>query len=221
MDFETPLWNEDFMHWQQWSRGFRQSTQPLVEEITGITREQGAMRLFAFANFDWVQNPDATLVPAERMRQGIPVVLRQLANSGTRVAVTLNNSADRLLREGLVAQQYEIIETTFKRVAILRYPSNGSRHRSVHAYVVKGSGTLDGLVVAKAPQHPARIFNSAYARRCGRAIRIAALATWAAASDVEITELDDCRRASRLSGPQARGARPRPLSVSVRREVIR
>jgi hypothetical protein len=46
-------------------------------------------------------------------------------------------------------------------------------HRSLHALRSR-SPEANEVVVIKAPQHPARIFDSEYARRCGEALREAA-----------------------------------------------
>lgn len=170
---EVPLWNEDFTHpCEQWSPGFRVSTKVLVETIIGRTRDQGAMKLYSFANFDWIQNPNAADVPEERMARGAPLLLRHLSCTRPRVIVTLETRAHTLLTQVLSAD-YRVRRTRFGTVRVLwMQTSRGPRyHRSIDAYALDADGPLCGRFVIRSPQHPARILNASYALRVARAVR--------------------------------------------------
>jgi len=150
------------------------STQVLVETVMGRKREQGALKLYNFANFDWMQNPNACNVPTERMRRGSTVVLNHLAGIQPRVIIPMEWKAHQLLSE-LLAERYTLRHLHFAEVEILiGNTRRGLRfHRHMDAYQLDGSGPLAGRYVIRCPQHPARIFNAEYAGRVARALRSA------------------------------------------------
>jgi len=142
----------------------------LVETIVGLPIEQGAGRLYGFANFDWVPNPAGAEVPAERMTAGVPDVLRVLDQAIPKVVVTLEERSHRLLETAL-SVGYELRRPSIGEVFIRIGEGEQRAHRSIRAFQLAGIGPLSGSIVVKSPQHPARIFNPDYASRCARAVR--------------------------------------------------
>jgi len=164
-----PLWNEDYTDpCQLWSPGFRTSIRMLIEIILGRSSEFGALRLYNFLNFDWMQNPKASEVPRERMRRGAEVVLDHLESSRPRTVVTLESSSHSLLKE-MLSRKYQLRPAEFGDVSILSYKTHA--HRAMDAFEVLGDTGLGGSFVLRCPQHPARIFRQDYAGRVGRALR--------------------------------------------------
>jgi hypothetical protein len=154
----------------QWSPGFRASLRVFVETIVGLRIEEGAGRLYGFANFDWAPNPDGADVPAERMTAGVPDVLRVLDQAIPKVVVTLEERSHRLLETAL-STRYELLRTPVGEVFIRIGEGEQRAHRSISAFQLAGIGPLSGSIIVKSPQHPARIFNPDYASRCARALR--------------------------------------------------
>ena len=166
----VPLWNEDFTEpFAAWSNGFRTSLQTFIEQISGLPLAQGSARLYAFLNFDWIENPDAANVPAMRMEQGAPDVLRILEEIRPRVIVALENRSHLLLDRTLRDAGYRPNDPEFGDVFIAIRGT--ASHKSMDAFTIEGAGVLAGSYVIRSPQHPARIFDGEYAARCARAIR--------------------------------------------------
>lgn len=163
------LWNEDYTEpCQLWSPGFRTSIRILLESILERSSEFGALRLYNFLNFDWMQNPKASAVPRERMRRGAEVVLDHLESSRPRTVVTLESSSHSLLKETL-SRKYQLRPAEFADVYILSYKTRA--HRAMDAFEVLGDTGLGGSFVLRCPQHPSRIICPDYAGRVGRALR--------------------------------------------------
>ena len=168
-----PLWNGEYLDpCENWSKGFRISTQIFVETILNRSREHGALKLYNFANFDWVPNPNASNVPEERMRQGSNEVINHLNSVKPRVILTMERRAHKLLTD-IVSKQYTICRPPFGNIQLLSVITrNGPKyHRQIDAYAIRGRGPLDGRFVLRCPQHPARIFNRDYADRVAHALR--------------------------------------------------
>lgn len=168
-----PFWNEDYTEpCVDWSPGFKCSIRILIETILGRSCELGALKLYNFLNFDWIQNPNANKVPQERMRRGSDAVVNHLELSRPRTIVTLESRAHSLLKETL-SETYQLRQADFEAVFILTCNTKlGSRaHRSMDAFEIIGEVGLGGSYVLRCPQHPARIFNQDYAHRVGRALR--------------------------------------------------
>ena len=188
---QVPIWNQEFTApCEEWSIGFRKSTQVLVETVMGRKRKQGALKLYNFTNFDWMQNPNACNVPSERMLRGSRAVLRHLEEVKPRVIIPMEYKAYKLLSE-LLSKGYTLRQLHFSRVEILIGNTiRGSRfHRSMDAYWLDGKGPLKGRYVIRCPQHPARIFNVEYAGRIARAIRSTLCALAEERDSVSIQEL--------------------------------
>ena len=183
------LWNKDFLEpFSKWSGGFTTSLQVLVETIVGRSVEQGAGRLYGVANFDWVQNPDCARVPEERMKAGVPHVLRVLDQARPKVIVTLEERAHDLL-EGTLCERYQLPKPETQKVFIrIGTPRQGA-HRAMRAFGISGAGPLSGSIVVKSPQHPAHIFTRDYAIRCARAVRAVVEQIAAGATELSVQEL--------------------------------
>ena len=167
----TPLWDSDFLGpIERWSNGFRASMKPLVETIVGLPFEKGSAKVYAFVNFHWQQNPDASLVPMQGMTSGAHDAIAVLSAIQPRLIVPMEKRSDRLLRESLLGVGYST-EGPRQCTAHVDINGRGRAHRQMAGYVVSGGGLLANCIVVRSPQHPARIFDSKYAFRCGRAIR--------------------------------------------------
>jgi len=170
---ESLFWNNDYIEpCEYWSIGFRNSTQVLVETILNRSKEHGALKLYNFTNFDWIQNPDASNVPLERMKEGVEVVLEHLNSVKPRVILTMEQRSHDLLTK-TISKQYEIRCPKFDQIRVLSVNTrDGQRyHRHIDAYSIYGHRPLVGRFVIRCPQHPARIFNKDYAARIARVIR--------------------------------------------------
>ena len=81
-------WNFDFIEpFQEWSNGFKISLKPIVETLLGLSLTNGGYKLFAFANFDWIQNPEASKVPENRMNEGtseIKILINEMNHAQVR-----------------------------------------------------------------------------------------------------------------------------------------
>jgi hypothetical protein len=139
--------------------------------VLGRSEEQGALKLYSFANFDWIQNPNAHNVPTDRMRRGAEVVLNHLTEVQPRVIITMESKAHQLLSE-VLGRQYTIRRQQFRAVEIFIGDTRRGRryHRQLDAYEISGNGPLAGRFILRCPQHPARIFNRDYANRIARAL---------------------------------------------------
>ena len=169
---QSPLWNADFTEpCEEWSPGFRNSTQTLVETILGRTKEQGALKLYNFTNFDWRQNPNAGNVPDESMQQGVKIVMKHLNIVLPRVILTMEKKSHKLLTKSL-SQFYAFRYPQFDTVKLLASNTRlGPRfHRQIEAYQINGAGPLNNKFVLRCPQHPAHIFNKEYADRVARTL---------------------------------------------------
>lgn len=188
LDYEMPVWNEDYTEpCESWSNGFRTSMRILVERILGRSEKEGALKLYGFVNFDWIQNPDGSNVPKERMRRGCSTVLEVLNEVRPKIIVTMGYRAHQLLTK-LLDERYKLNKPNFASVCVLQYESSGHCHRSMNAYKLSGKGRLNGSIIVKSPQHPARIFNSQYAIRCANAIRKTIVAIEEGSNRIEISE---------------------------------
>ena len=168
---EWVLWNKDYLDpIENWSNGFKNSMRHFVETITGMTLAEGAAKVFGVINFDWIQNPDASCVPQERINQGEDDVIAILEQTQPRVIVPMERRSFDQLQKALIQRKYSIRFPELTKVAIR---INAKRtHTEFHAYRII-DGKLKGSIVIKSPQHPARIYDEEYAKRCARAIRSA------------------------------------------------
>ena len=163
------LWNEDYLDpIEDWSNGFKKSMRHFVETITARLLAEGAARVFGVINFDWIQNPDASCVPQERINQGEDDVIAILEQAQPRVIVPMERRAFDQLQKALIQRRYSLLFPELTKVTILINAK--STHTDLPAYRIM-DGMLKGSIVIKSPQHPARIYDEEYAKRCARAIR--------------------------------------------------
>jgi len=166
-------WNFEYIApFEKWSNGFRNSLKPIIENLLQISLDEGASKLFAFVNFDWIQNPDSSQVPDDRINEGKIYVNQILHKIDPKIIVALDSKAYKNLVNLLKEENYTLSELTKQRVEI-RTASQNSYHRSMNAHVISGNKNLNGAVLLKSPQHPARIFNKDYALRVAQSLRAA------------------------------------------------
>lgn len=165
-------WNYDFIEpFEEWSNGFRNSLKPIIESLLNLSISDGAAKLFAFINFDWIQNPDSSKVPLSRIEEGKAVVLSLLQQVRPKIIVALDNKAYMNLIQ-LLSESYTMSGIEHQSVKV-RTASANSFHHQVQAHKISGEKALDGAVLIKSLQHPARIFNQDYAQRVAKSLRMA------------------------------------------------
>ena len=180
------LWNEDYLDpIEKWSNGFKNSMCHLVETITATSLAGGAAKVFGVINFDWIQNPDASCVPQERINQGEGDVIAILEQTQPRVIVPMERRSFDQLQKALIQRRYLLRFPDLTEVTIRINAKKN--HTDLRAYTIL-NGKLNGSVVIKAPQHPARIYDKEYAIRCARAIRSALEQLAAGHGTIEIDE---------------------------------
>lgn len=186
LEAETPFWDTDYTDpCELWSKGFRVSTQIIVETILGRDRSKGALKIYNYTNFDWIQNPNAVNVPKERMHRGVNIVLSHLREVGPRVVVSMGAKAHKILTD-ILEKEYKLRKPQFSSVRIL---CPRGYHRVMDAYEIINNGPLKGTIIVRSPQHPARIFSADYAYRCARAIRKTILCIATNNKPIDILEL--------------------------------
>ena len=169
---ENAYWNVDYIEpFVEWSNGFKNSLKPIVESLLDITLEEGGYKLFAFANFDWIQNPVASEVPESRIKEGIDEVKHLINAVSPKIIVALQKRAYKYLVTLLQEQSYQL-EYSESKSAKIRANKN-SFHWELDASLIKGYGELNGCALLRSPQHHARIFSSEYAARVSQALRMA------------------------------------------------
>lgn len=139
------------------------SIPPLVESITGLDFPQGG-KIYAWANFDYVSNPNESDVDEHHMREGFPHVFHVLTTAKPRVIVPVTHKASILLRECLEERGASLEEQQ-----TIGFPI-GSRRYSIEVWKLLGLSRegIRGTLVARLPQHPRRLGSSA--GRAGRKI---------------------------------------------------
>ncbi len=169
-----PRWDEVYDDPLSWSAGFRKSFVPMVEGIFDETFDV-AGRLVGRANLDWISVPDTRKVSKERMRKGLPSVLKMVGDCQPDLIVAMGWVAYRGFRSGLREEGYSIEgwSSTGYPVVISEKPKKRIHRKMWGFKAVNDNG--DQIQVIKLPQHPARILNEDYARRCGEAVRKAAV----------------------------------------------
>jgi hypothetical protein len=170
-------WNFDFVEpFKEWSNGFRNSLKPIIESLLDISLEEGGYKLFAFANFDWIQNPDASKVPEARMQEGIDEVKALINVMNPKIIIALEKRAYKILVKLFLQEGYKLLPPITKNVHILYTKSRF--HHDIDCWTIEGNGKLKGSLLVRSPQHPARIFNAEYAKRVSTALKEACIALW-------------------------------------------
>ena len=183
------LWNQAFSEPYDnspghWGGKYTYSIPVLVETILGVPLHKGSDRLYAFANFDWVQSPQEQKVPANRMQAGERDVIRVLLDCKPRIIVPLTKGAHKRLLTVLSNHRYQTSQVTCDAMVPI---SPGRFHRTLDVLKVDGRGVLATSVVIRSPQHPNRMLSKAHANACARAIRLAYEAVLEGRQRVEIT----------------------------------
>jgi hypothetical protein len=172
---KTPLWNQPYDAPLTWSRGFRASFKPMVEALFQAPYESAA-RLIGRANMDWVGNPESKDVAVRFMWEGRQSVLQMIKDTRPELVVAMDAKTCEVLEIALYDAGFAISSVHPRRFTVRisnGHTSSPRVHRGLQAFRVESREGGD-FVVVKAPQHPARMFNVDYARRCGEAIRKAA-----------------------------------------------
>jgi uracil-DNA glycosylase len=167
------FWNFEFIEpFEEWSIGFRKSLKPIIENLLQLSLVEGASKLFAFVNFDWIQNPDSSKVPDERINEGKACVSQTLHQINPKIIVALDSKAYQNLINLLKEESYSLSNLKNQRVEV-RTASPNSYHRSINVHLIKGNKSLNGVVLLKSLQHPAKIFTEDYALRVAQSLRSA------------------------------------------------
>lgn len=186
------LWNETFSEpfddsRDRWGGKYVYSIPIFLETIIGVSLQHGA-KLYAFANFDWIQCPREVNVSTERMKSGEREVLHVLSSCKPLVIVPLTRGAASRLRN-LLEKNYNVVSP--HRCDVLIDIGKSRRfHRDLEVYQLKGSGVLNGAVVIRSPQHPNRVLNREHAMRCAKAIRHAFMQMLEGRDTITIQEVD-------------------------------
>ena len=166
------LWNEAYGAPRSWSRGFQVSFEPLAAAILGRPYES-AGKLVGRANMDWINNPESSDVAVRYMWEGRDSVLQMLSDAQPHLVIPMDEKTFNVLQIAMYEAGFTIDAVEITNFEV-RISSRSQRyHRTLHAFRSR-SREAHEVVVIKAPQHPARIFDSEYARRCGEALREAA-----------------------------------------------
>lgn len=172
------LWNEPFEETYgkcpgAWGGKYRENIPALVETILSLPLSDGSAKLFGFANFDWVPSPQEHRVSKRRMVEGESDVLKVLKLTRPRViAPTTKLAYERLVR-CLRREGYDFFRPAHQCVRIRIDPRGAAFHRQMDAVKIRGSGVLEGAVVVRLPQHPARMLYGHHGHRCAKAVRSA------------------------------------------------
>ena len=168
-----PLWNQPYLEPLKWSRGFKESFKPIVEEIFKKPYEEAA-KLIARFNMDWRQNPQSSDVSYYYMWEGCAFILPVLYECEPSLVIPMDEKTFGVLQIALYNDRYEIHSARIGKVEIRI--SDKRLHRKIKAF--KADNGIKSFLVIKSMQHPARIYDHDYATRIGRAIRIAADQIW-------------------------------------------
>jgi hypothetical protein len=169
----SAYWNYEFLEpFEKWSNGFRISLKPIIENLLQISLEKGASKLFAFVNFDWIRNPDSSKVPGDRINEGKTGVSWTLHKIVPNIIVALDENAYKNLVDLLKEEGYTLSKLNRQRVEV-RTASPNRYHRRIDAHVINGDKILNGSVLLRSLQHPARIYNEDYALRVAQSLKAA------------------------------------------------
>ena len=165
-----PLWNEPYNDPLSWSAGFKKSFQPIVESIIGKPYEDAA-KLIARVNMDWLGNPESQDVSYRYMWEGCSYILPVIYECDPELIIPMDEKSFGVLQMALYNDGYEIIPEHVDDIKIKISDKHGKArfHNGVMAFQAKKED--NAFLVIKSLQHPARIYDSEYARRIGQAIR--------------------------------------------------
>ena len=172
-----PLWNKPYNDPLTWSRGFRHSFKPIVEEIfNGIPYEE-ASKLIARVNMDWASNPESYDVSLLYMWEGCKSILPVIYECDPELVIPMDEKTFGVLQIALYNDGYKITPPQIRKIKVEISNNKKTRyHTSIMAFTAKRNDR--SFLVMKSLQHPARIFDVEYARRIGQAIRESAIQVW-------------------------------------------
>ncbi len=165
-----PYWNIPFTEPFRWDGGFKTSMRPLLRTLLPVASEAEALLLYAVFNFDAVQDPNAAHVPEDRMRAGAGGLLRLLEQTAPRLIVAMERRSYALLKATITENHYAIGSPDEFPIALSIYGNPRRFHRRIYGFRIGKGGPLEGTVVVRLPQHPARMFTDSYAAACGASV---------------------------------------------------
>ena len=168
------LWDNVYDAPLSWSRGFQVSFQPLVEALFGIPYSS-AGKLIGRANMDWISNPQSDDVAVRFMWEGRNSVLKMIREAQPELVLAMDEKTCEVLEIALYDEGFEISSVHPEQFVVRISGAERPRlHRGLQAFKARSPSGHD-FVVMKALQHPARMFDADYAKRCGEALREAAM----------------------------------------------
>ncbi|SRR5229473_305497 len=167
------LWNQVYDRPLTWSPGFQASFKPLVEAVLGRPYNV-AGKLIGRANMDWISNPESSDVEVRYMWDGRHSVLQMLRDAQPELIIPMDEKTFNVLQIAMYDAGFTIHAADIAEFTVRMSSGRSPRyHRRLHAFRSRSPDAYEAVLI-KAPQHPARIFDSEYARRCGEALREAA-----------------------------------------------
>jgi hypothetical protein len=173
LNHTKPLWNVPYDDPLKWSRGFRISFKPIVETLIGKSYEDAA-KLIARVNMDWMGNPESQDVSYRYMWEGCSHILPVIYECNPELIIPMDVKSFGVLQIALYNDGYEIIPPRIGKIKVKISDRNSKTryHDSIMAFIAKKE--KGSFLVIKLLQHPARIYDSEYAKRVGLSIRDAA-----------------------------------------------
>jgi hypothetical protein len=173
LEYIRPLWNESYEEPLHWSRGFQVSFKGIVEALFGMDYGE-ASKLIARINLDWMPNPESQDVAYHFMWEGFKRIFPVIMECEPELIIPMDEKTFGVLQIGFCEYGYDIIFPKVGEIKIKISEKNGEvrYHQDLLAFIAKSG--RNSIMVIKSWQHPARIYDSAYAKRIGEGIRLAA-----------------------------------------------
>lgn len=173
----NPLWNKPYTEPTNWSTGFRQSFQPIVESIIGRDYPI-ASKLIAVTNMDWMKNPESEDVALSHMREGCSHILPVISDCKPSLVIPMDKKTFGIFQDALILDGYDVDPVVHDEIRIKIWEKED--RSSYHNDIMASKATKDdfSFLVINSFQHPARIFDDQYALRIGQAIKLAADQIW-------------------------------------------
>jgi hypothetical protein len=169
-----PLWNTPYREPLSWSRGFKVSFESIVNSLFCIPYDE-ASKLIARINLDWMPNPESQDVPYYFMWEGFKNIFPVIMECEPELIIPMDAKTFGVLQIGLSEFGYDIIFPIVGEITIKISEKNGEARFHKDLLAFKAKSGRNSIMVIKSWQHPARIYNSAYAERIGEAIRLTAV----------------------------------------------
>lgn len=167
------LWDKSYTDPLRWAGGFSVSFSPLVEALL-LAPYAKASKLIGRANLDWFGNPKSKDVPEKFMREGAPSVLRMIADCLPELVCPMDKKTFWILQDVMEKAGFKIKECTVTEFKV-RISDAAKVRLNRKIYCFRASSPKGHqMVVIKLPQHPAKMLQADYGKRCGAAVRKAA-----------------------------------------------